>query len=279
MDYRTLGNTGRVVSVVGFGGLVVKGTTDAEAARIVEEAFQRGIRYFDVAPTYGDAEEKLGPALQPYRDEVFLACKTTCRDAAGAREELHRSLQRLRTDHVDLYQLHALNTEDELRQVLGEGGAMEAFAEAREQGLIRHVGFSSHDEDVAIRLLQTGRFETAMLPVNLFCWRDGGFGPRLFAHPAARQVGLLGLKSLTRRPLRKDEPRDWPKCWYVPFDKPEEVRQALAFTLSRPVAAALSPSHAELLWMMCDAVEDLRKHPVDHPEQSPLQGEPLFARS
>lgn len=278
MDYRSLGNTGRDISVIGLGGLVVKDTTDDEAARIVEEAFRRGIRYFDVAPTYGDAEERLGPALETYRDEVFLACKTTCRDAGGAREELHRSLDRLRTDHVDLYQLHALNTDDDLRQVLGPGGAMEAFAEAREQGLIRHVGFSSHDEDVAIRLLQTARFETAMLPVNLLCWRDGGFGPRLLANPAAREVGLLGLKSLARRPLRKDEARDWPKCWYVPFDTPEEVRQALAFTLSRPVAAALSPSHAELLWMMCDAVEDLRRKPIEDPEQARLQGEPLFAR-
>ncbi|HXK93741.1 MAG TPA: aldo/keto reductase, partial [bacterium] len=102
------------LSIIGFGGIVVMNAEPAHAARVVARAVDRGVNYFDVAPTYGDAQDKLGPALEPYRDRVFLACKTTRRDKAGAEEELNDSLKKLRTDHFDLYQLHALSTMEDL---------------------------------------------------------------------------------------------------------------------------------------------------------------------
>ena len=108
LPQREYGKTGMKLSIIGFGGIVVKDTEQKHANRIVAEAFERGVNYFDVAPTYGDAELKLGPALEPYRKKVFLACKTTERQRGGASEELKESLKRLRTDYLNLYQLHAI---------------------------------------------------------------------------------------------------------------------------------------------------------------------------
>ena len=108
IERRALGKTGRKLSVIGFGGLLLKDSTPAQAAEWVREAFEAGVNYFDVAPTYGNSEERLGPALEPYRRDVFLACKTTQRKRAEAAAELDRSLSRLRTDYFDLYQLHGV---------------------------------------------------------------------------------------------------------------------------------------------------------------------------
>lgn len=122
MEKRPYGQTGRNLSILGFGGIIVMDVSPAEADHYVGEAIDRGINYFDVAPSYGNAEERLGPALKPYRNDVFLACKTGCRDAAGAQKELDNSLRLLQTDHVDLYQLHAITSDEDVKQAFGPGG-------------------------------------------------------------------------------------------------------------------------------------------------------------
>jgi aryl-alcohol dehydrogenase-like predicted oxidoreductase len=128
MQKRELGGTGEYLSIVGFGGIVVANEHQEDANRYVAEAVEeRGINYFDVAPTYGNAEERLGPALEAYRDSVFLACKTGKRDADGAEEELQQSLKRLRTDHFELYQFHGVRKMEEVNTIMGPGGALETF--------------------------------------------------------------------------------------------------------------------------------------------------------
>src|SRR5438105_6993856 len=124
MQYRTLGRTGAQLSVIGFGGIVVNGLEQDEANRVVAGVVERGVTYFDVAPSYGngESEEKLGPALEPFRKDTFLACKTGMRDAKGAQEELDRSLRRLRTDHFDLYQLHGVTELEDVERVFAPGG-------------------------------------------------------------------------------------------------------------------------------------------------------------
>src|SRR5213593_2445021 len=124
MERRPLGETGEELSIIGFGGIVVMNVEPGEASRLVAEAVDRGVNYFDVAPSYGNAEERLVPALAPHRDRVFLACKTGKRDKAEAAHELRESLRRMQTDPFDLYQLHALTTMEEMEQALGPGGAM-----------------------------------------------------------------------------------------------------------------------------------------------------------
>lgn len=279
MEQRLLGRTAEKLSVLGFGGIVVRDTSPAEAADLVARAVDRGINYFDVAPSYGNAEERLGPALEPYRDEVFLACKTGKRSAAEAEAELRASLERLRTDHVDLYQMHGVSSVEQAEEILAPGGALEAFVAARGRGEVRHIGFSAHSEEAALKLLGAFPFDSVLFPINIHCWRDGEFGPRVVAKAGAAGTGILALKSMARRPLAENEQKPYPKCWYVPVDTLEEARAALAFTLSRPVTAAIPPGDAKLMWLACDALESLRSKPVEVPEAAEVEGTPLFQTS
>ena len=256
MDNRILGKTGEKLSMVGFGGIVVKDETPASAAIIVAKAIDRGLNYFDVAPTYGNAEERLGPALKPYRKDVFLACKTTQRDAQSAEKELHQSLEYLQTDHLDLYQLHSVTTLNDVEQILGAGGALETFVKARTQGLVRFLGFSAHSEEAAIALMEHYDFDTILFPFNWTCWLKGGFGPRVLAKAHELGMGILALKALAKRAWKEDEVRKWSKTWYSPVDTFEEAGLALRFTLSKPITAAVSPGHQEFLWWACDIADE-----------------------
>ncbi|MHB0875335.1 MAG: aldo/keto reductase [Anaerolineae bacterium] len=257
MEKRLLGRTGERLSVVGFGGIVVMDEEPESAAALVSRAIDRGINYFDVAPSYGNAEECLGPALEPYRDDVFLACKTEMRTRDEAAAALRQSLSNLRTDHFDLYQFHAVRSMTDVEQILGPGGAMEAFLDARDKGLIRYIGFSAHAEDPALAMLERFDFDSILYPFNWVCWHQGKFGPAVLQSAAAKGVGRLALKALAKTSWKEGEAKAWPKCWYAPVDSAADAAQALRFTLSRPVTAAVSPSHAELLWWACDAADNL----------------------
>jgi aryl-alcohol dehydrogenase-like predicted oxidoreductase len=279
MEQRKLGKTGRRLSIVGFGGIIVMNETEESASQLVSQAIDRGINYFDVAPSYGNAEYKLGPALEPYRQDVFLACKTQQRTAAGAAGELKRSLENLRTDHFDLYQFHAVTTMDDVDTIMGKGGALEAFLDAREKGLIKHIGFSAHGEDAALTMLDRFQFDTILYPVNWVMWNQGSFGPGVIQKAQEQGLGILALKTLALQPWPAGEPKKWPKCWYQPVDTPEQVLPAMCFTLDQGVTAAVSPSHAELLWMMCDAAPNVR--PLSPTEEAALTAKsadykPLF---
>ena len=165
LERRTLGRTGEKLSIIGFGGIVVRDATAAQAAERVAHAIDRGVNYFDVAPSYGNAEAMLGPALEPYRKNVFLACKTLERSRDGATAELEASLRHLRTDHVDLYQLHAVTKKEDVAQILGPSGALEAFVAARAAGKTRFLGFSAHNVDAALALIQAFSFDTILFPI------------------------------------------------------------------------------------------------------------------
>ena len=282
MEKRVLGQTGEALSVVGFGGIVVAKEEPSAANRLVAQAVERGVNYFDVAPSYGNAEERLGPALEPYRSSVFLACKTGERTREEASEELRGSLKRLRTDHLDLYQLHGVNTLEEVDRIMGPGGAMEAFVEAREQGLVRYLGFSSHAEEAALALLDRFEFDSVLFPFNWVCWHRGDFGPRVLEKAREKGVGILALKALAKTTWKEGEERKWPKCWYAPVENPEEASLALRFVLSKPITAAPSPSHAELLWWACDAAD--RFEPLSEEEAARVarlsEGlEPIFPKA
>lgn len=270
MEKRKLGKTGESLSIAGFGGIVVAGEEQNAANRYVGMAVEeRGVNYFDVAPSYGNAEERLGPALEPYRDSVFLACKTGKRDANGAEEELHQSLKRLRTDHFDLYQFHGVSSMDDVDKITGRGGALETFLKAKKEGLTRFIGFSAHSEDAAIALMDRFDSDTILFPFNWVCWYQKNFGPRVLEKAQEKGLGILALKTLAKRRWKEGETRKWNKTWYSPVDSPEEASLAFRFTLSKPITAGTSPSHAELLWWMCDAADDFS--PLSEEEASELK--------
>ncbi len=236
------------LSVIGFGGILVCSEDQTTGNRYVAESMDRGINYFDVAPSYfdGEAELKLGIALEPYRQDVFLACKTGKRDAAGARAELEASLGRLRTDHFDLYQFHAVTTMAEVEQILGPDGAAETFFKAKEAGLVRYLGFSAHSVEAALALMDAFPVDSVLFPLNFVMVSQGNFGPQILKK--AEQIGAarLALKAMAASPWADNEAHTYQKAWYKPADSAELRRRALVYTLSQNISAAIPPGHYEL---------------------------------
>jgi len=242
MQRRPYGDTGVELSLIGFGGIVVMGVEQSVADRAVREAFERGINYFDVAPSYGDAEERLGPALVGLREQVFLACKTGQRTKDGAAAELRDSLRRLRTDRFDLYQLHGVSSVEEAQTCLGPGGAMEAFLEARDAGLVRFLGFSAHSAEAALLLLEQFPFHSVLFPFNYTTYYQADFGPQVLEAAQKRGAARLALKAMARRPWPENADRSTHKnCWYEPHTDPAEAELALRWALSMPITAAIPP--------------------------------------
>ncbi len=284
MHYRVLGRTGQQLSIIGFGGILVVGAEQAEANRLVASAVERGVNYFDVAPSYyaGEAEQKLGLALAPFRQQVFLACKTRRRDAAGAREELEGSLRRLHTDHFDLYQVHALLTVEEVQQVFAPGGAFEVFLRAREEGKARFLGFSAHTVEAALEALRRFPFDSVLFPFNFAAFWQGNFGPQVIEAAQSAGAALLALKAMARTSLPAGttiEERPWAKAWYLPLAAEALATLAVRFTLSLPITAAIPPGHAELWEIAYRAAQD--PHPLTAEEEQRLrtfaaETDPLF---
>lgn len=246
------------ISIIGFGGILVMNETPEYSARIVAEAVERGITYFDVAPQYGDAEIKLGPALEPYRKKCFLACKTEHRDAAGAAADLKRSFERLRTDYFDLYQLHHItHVTDDVDAVFAKDGAMEVIDAAKREGRIRHVGFSAHSVEAAFAALDRYPFDSILFPVNFATFYAGNFGPQVIQRAQKQGVAILALKALAKGKWPDNHPRrkEYQKCWYEPLLEASDAELALRFTLSQPVAAAIPPGHADLFRLAMDVAE------------------------
>ena len=261
------------LSIIGFGGIVVVGLEQSEADRTVARSIERGINYFDVAPTYGDgeAEIKLGNALKPYRKDVFLACKTTKRDAEGARKELESSLRQLHTDHFDLYQFHAVRSMEDVEKITGPGGAAELFVKAQKEGKVRYIGFSAHDARAAVELMERMELASVLFPVNFVCYGQGNFGPQIIAKAKEKGVARLALKALAYTRVKKGQQRPYKKCWYVPVDQRDKAERALRFTLSQEITAAIPPGDERLYEMALELAAKFR--PMDEAEQRSLLAE------
>lgn len=280
IEKRTLGKTGLKLSILGFGGIVVMDASPDEAAERVSEAINNGINYFDVAPTYGDAEVKLGPALQPYRKNIYLGCKTTQRSAEAARKELEQSLENLRTDYFDLYQLHAVTTLAEVNQIFDKNGAFETFLAAKEEGLIKHIGFSAHSVEAAIELMNRFDFDTIMFPVSASSWYAGNFGPQVLQRAHDKNMGILALKAMAKGPWPEGTINKIPKCWYQPMSSPEEALSGLRFTLSHPVTLAIPPGNEDLFRLALQQIKKFKPLEADEIEQIKIQNlahPPLFS--
>lgn len=258
---RRYGKTDVMLSVIGFGGIVVTDTEQEAANRSVAAAVERGVNYFDVAPSYGNAEIQLGPALEPYRKDAFLACKTGRRDYAGAKEEFERSLKRLRTDHFDLYQLHGIvDVQKDVERAFAEDGVMKLLREEQKAGRIRYLGFSAHTQAAALRAMELHEFDSVLFPVNFAGVMKGGFGPSVIQRAHEKGMAILALKMLARQRAPKDDAvrQQYPKCWYQPITDPEEAKLAMAYTFSRPVTAAIPPGDQRLFTLALDLVSDLK---------------------
>jgi predicted aldo/keto reductase-like oxidoreductase len=279
LERRALGRTGEKLSILGFGGIVVKDAGTAEASRRVSAAIEAGVNYFDVAPSYGNAEEMLGPALEPFRKGVFLACKTTERSREGSQRQLESSLRKMRTDHFDLYQFHAVTTPEDVGQIFAADGAIETFRAAREAGKVRFIGFSAHSVEAALSMMERFPFDTILFPTNFTTWHAGSFGPQVLARAQERKMGILALKAMAKGPWARGAGHPFPKCWYEPLSNPEEAMMGLRFTLSHPVTAAIPPGDENLFEMalgLARRFTPLTTAEAESIKQKGLLGEPLF---
>ena len=274
MEKRPLGRTGLSVSPVVFGGIVAMDEEQKDADRYVAYAVDRGVNYFDVAPSYGDAQIKLGNALRHDRSRVYLACKTEKRTAKDSLSDLQESLKALHTDHFDVYQLHAMTTQEDLDTVFSPGGAMETLVRAQREGFIRNIGFSAHNEDIALRALSLYDFDTVLFPVNWALGLGLNFGPRIAAACRGKQKGLLGMKTLAHRKWLEGEPRIYPKSWCKTIDRDERLGvAALKYTLSMGAAAVVPPGNFEQFSFAVEHIEECIAHPLDSADQDYLLAE------
>jgi len=249
---REYGRTGIKLSIIGFPGFALRDTQAEDQSatnRLVAETIERGVNYFDVAAQYGNAEAVLGPALQPYRKSIFLSSKTSKRTAPEAEKELKRSLQRLRTDYLDLYNLHHIQHLDrDVDVAFGKGGAMELFTRAKKEGRVRHLGFSAHSIEAALAALDRYDFDSAIFPINFASVMKGNWGPQIIERCRQKGVAMFALKAMARQKWPKNDPKRgiYPICWYQPLTDLDEAELGLRYTLSRPIVAALPPSSDRL---------------------------------
>lgn len=279
---RILGRTGEEISIIGFGAIMLRNEQQSICNNIVSRAFEAGINYFDVAPSYGNSEELLGPALENYRKRCFLSCKSAQRDKAGVEKEMNESFEKLRTDYFDLYQLHALTRVEDVERSFAPGGAMEAVVKARQDGKIRYIGFSAHSEEAALLALENFDFDTVMFPINFACWHSGNFGPRVYDIAVERNLGILVLKSLAERGLKQGEERFFSNVWYKPVFDENLFDQALYFSLTKRVTSVIPPGNMSLFLKTLDRVHHF--HPLTASEEETLRLkavgiDPLFRRS
>mgnify|MGYP000904629201 FL=1 len=280
MEKRAYGRSGEMLTVIGFGGMIVANTEQRDADNYVAEAIDKGINYFDVAPSYADAEDHLGPALRGKRQGIFLACKTEKRTKKEAWESLEQSLKKLETDHFDLFQLHAMSSLEEVDQVFGPDGAMEVLIKARQEGLIRHIGFSAHDEDAAVALMDRFDFDSVLFPLNWVNLFHSGFGKRILEKAVEKDISRMALKAMAKTTIKDGDVKKYQRCWYHPVEDKKLAALALRYTLSEPITAAIPPGEMKFFRWAVETAENFR--PITEEEVRILKKEskdqvPIFS--
>lgn len=272
MERRRFGRTGHMSTVAIFGAAAFYETTPDVVDRAMEQVIAAGVNHIDIAPGYGMAETLMGPWLEREGDRFFLGCKTELRAKAEAAAELRRSLELLRVDKFDLFQLHAVTSMEELDQVTGPGGALEAILEARDEGLTDYVGITGHGVDspaVFLEALRRFDFDTVLFPINHIQFANPvyrGKAEELLLQCRERDVGTMIIKAVAKGTWG-DKPKIY-KCWYEPFDTAQEIQQAVNFTLSQEVTGLCTTGDPTILPLFLEACENFS--PMDTVEQEKL---------
>lgn len=266
MEIRRLGKVGHKVSVLALGGAALWDVTQEEADAAIQMTIEHGVNYFDVSPRYGQAELRLGPWVERYRKEIFLACKTTDRGKTKAWDSIRRSLEQLRTDYFDLYQFHMVSDVETLNVTMGPGGALEAVLEARDQGLVRHIGITGHRPYVQIEALNRFDFDTICFPLNrVIAAHPNDYNDFTFLMEAAQKknVAIIAIKAVAKRPWELG-PHMY-RTWYEPFSQQADIDKGIWYTLSQEVSTTVMPADVRLWPLVIDAAERFR--PQDMTEQ------------
>jgi predicted aldo/keto reductase-like oxidoreductase len=259
MEKRRFGRTEHQSTVAIFGTAAFYEISQSRVDEVMEYVLSTEINHIDVAPGYGQAEERLGPCLAKERDRFFIGCKTQERIKNMAAKELRQSLETLQVERFDLFQLHAVTSMDDLDQVTAKGGALEAILEAKEEGLVQYIGITGHGLDVPkvfLEALNRFDFDTVLFPINFILYADQDYresANALLAECANRDVGTMIIKSIARGPW--GERNKTHTTWYRPFSDAEWIQKSINFALSQPITGICTAADVTLLPLVIDACE------------------------
>ena len=286
IEQAPFGSTGHHSSRAVFGAAALGAMSQERAGRTLDLITHYGVNHIDVAAGYGEAELRLAPWLARHRNTVFLATKTGHRTAAKAKAQLHASLERMQVEQIDMIQLHNLTQEDDWQTAMGEGGALEALIEAKEQGLVRFIGVTGHGTyapAMHIKSLETYAFDSILVPYSFVMMTNPQYAAdfeALYELCKARGVAMQTIKSIAARRWNDDDP-ERRLSWYRPLKDSGAVQRAVDFVLARPGLFLNTSSDATLLEMMLQVaaaprqevdVETLQNDVIEHGI------EPLFVR-
>lgn len=259
MEKRRLGRLEHQSSVLIYGAAALSDVSQDVADRSIQEALDGGINHVDVAAGYGDAELRLGPWMPEVRDRIFLATKTGHRDRESAWQQIHASLERLQTDHVDLLQLHAIGDLGELDPATGPDGALEAAIRAQEEGLVGAIGITGHGHDAPAthrEALHRYPFATVLTPLNPVLWRDESYRAdfqALVEESRRQDVGLMTIKTVSRRNWSDGADPSY-ATWYEPYDNQARITAAVSWVLAHDeVTGIATAGDVRLLGMLLEA--------------------------
>ena len=267
IERRPFGRTGHLSSVTLFGAAALARASQDEADRALEVLLRYGVNHIDTAPRYGDSELRIGPWMARHRKDFFLATKTGSRTAKEGRDDIQRSLERLRVDHVDLIQLHSLGHPDDWDQAMGPDGVLEAAIEARRQGLTRFIGVTGHGWTIAAmhrRSLARFDFDSVLLPYNFFM-ADNERYRRAFDEVVAicreRNVAVQTIKSIARGPWATSDRTH--TTWYQPLEDQADIDRAVHYVLGVPGIFLNTVGDLRLLPKVLDAASRFERRPTD----------------
>ena len=278
------GRTGHLSTRTLFGAAALGEVTQAEADQAMEVLYKYGVNHIDTAASYGEAELRLGPWIEKNRSDFFLATKTEERTYQGAKESIHKSLERLRTDHLDLIQLHGVIEDEEWEIATGPKGALEAAIEARQQGLVSYIGITSHTLHAPVihmKSLQVFAFDSILLPCNYMLMQNPQYAADFNAVVTLAQsknTAVQLIKTAQRRPWG-DRPQ-FAACWYEPFSDQPSMDLAIHWALSHPGVFINTVGDIHILPLVLDAASRYEEAPSDAEMLELLrmqQAEPLWA--
>ena len=263
MEKRCFGRSGHMSTIAIFGAAAFWKISQEDADKVMEQVIEMGVNHIDIAPSYGQAEDRVGPWMRRERSRFFLGCKTMERTREGAWNEMQQSLKRLQTESFDLYQCHAVTTMEELDAVTMQGGALEAIEQARREGLTKYIGITGHGvnaPEIYLEALRRFDFDSVLFPLNFVQMANPKFrrdAQELISVCRAKDVGMMAIKSVTKGPWGDKEHSA--TTWYEPFEQLEEIQQAVNFALSYEVTGLCSPGDTRVLPVFLQACENFRQ--------------------
>jgi len=272
MEKRRFGRTNHMSSLAVFGGFALAYVDQPTADRVIQQVLDAGLNHIDIAPSYGEAEQRLSPWMPRIRDAFFLGCKTMQRTKQAAIDGLNQSLERLQVNSFDLYQMHAVTTMEELNRCTQTGGSLEGIIEMREKGLTRFIGITGHGMQtptIFIEALRRFDFDSVLFPIFPALFADEDYRKQALALLdlcEEKDVGVMTIKAIAKEPWGDREPHY--HTWYVPFDDQETIQTNINFSLSHKLTHICTVGDYRILGKVLTACEHFE--PMDADAQMAL---------